>query len=122
MLYPLSSAFSLCHSFLFPYTNEASKMSEKEQTIQVSEPSQPGMDSNDRETRSEESPSEEKPTEEKPSETAKTGIDDKNEPVPHLHAKTYLTVFAVCLIYFAQLINVVGAGAVSFIYLLLEKH
>jgi hypothetical protein len=41
-----------------------------------------------------------------------TSIEDA-EPVAHLHAKTYLTVFAVCLIYFAQLINVVGAGAVS---------
>lgn len=36
-----------------------------------------------------------------------------DEPIPHLHAKTFLTVFAVCLIYFAQLVNVVGAGAVS---------
>ena len=40
-------------------------------------------------------------------------IEDIEEPVPHLHAKTFLVVFAVCLIYFAQLINVVGAGAVS---------
>jgi hypothetical protein len=40
-------------------------------------------------------------------------IEELDEPVPHLHAKTFLTVFAVCLIYFAQLINVVGAGAVS---------
>ncbi|KFY39710.1 hypothetical protein V495_05775 [Pseudogymnoascus sp. VKM F-4514 (FW-929)] len=38
-------------------------------------------------------------------------IEDHNEPEPRLHAKTWLTVFAVCLIYFAQLINVVGAGA-----------
>lgn len=36
----------------------------------------------------------------------------EDEPVPHLHAKTFLIVFAVCFIYFAQLINVVGAGAV----------
>ncbi|CAK7206933.1 hypothetical protein SEUCBS139899_009740 [Sporothrix eucalyptigena] len=35
----------------------------------------------------------------------------EDEPVPHLHAKTFLIVFAVCFIYFAQLINVVGAGA-----------
>jgi len=42
---------------------------------------------------------------------ATDSIDD--EPVPHLHAKTFLTVFAVCFIYFAQLVNVVGAGAVS---------
>lgn len=40
-------------------------------------------------------------------------IEDPTEPAPRLHAKTWLTVFAVCLIYFAQLINVVGAGAVS---------
>ena len=37
-----------------------------------------------------------------------------NEPVPHLHLKTYLAVFTVCLIYYAQLFNIVGAGAVSF--------
>jgi hypothetical protein len=30
-------------------------------------------------------------------------IEGQDEPVPHLHAKTFLTVFAVCLIYFAQL-------------------
>jgi hypothetical protein len=33
--------------------------------------------------------------------------------VPHLHAKTYVTVFAVALISFAQIINIVGAGSVS---------
>jgi len=43
----------------------------------------------------------------------KENIEDPNEPVAHLHAKTYLTVFSVCFIYFAQLINVVAAGAVS---------
>uniref|UniRef100_L2FZX6 Siderophore iron transporter n=1 Tax=Colletotrichum fructicola (strain Nara gc5) TaxID=1213859 RepID=L2FZX6_COLFN len=43
----------------------------------------------------------------------KESIEDANEPVPHLHAKTFLTVFAVCVIYFAQLINVVGAGALK---------
>ncbi|KAJ2897395.1 PEP5 [Zalerion maritima] len=41
----------------------------------------------------------------------KETIEDREEPIPHLHIKTYLTVFAVCFIYFAQLINVVGAGA-----------
>jgi len=40
-------------------------------------------------------------------------IEERDEPVPHLHAKTFLVVFAVCLIYFAQLINVVGSGAVK---------
>jgi len=37
--------------------------------------------------------------------------DSDNEPVPHLHAKTFLAVIAVCLIYMAQLVNLVGAGA-----------
>ena len=37
----------------------------------------------------------------------------QNEPKPHLHAKTYLAVFAVCAIYFVQIYNVVGTGAVS---------
>lgn len=36
-----------------------------------------------------------------------------DEPKPHLHAKTFLAVFAVCSIYFAQLVTLVGAGAVS---------
>ena len=36
-----------------------------------------------------------------------------DERVPQLHAKTYLALFTVCLIYFAQLVNLVGAGAVS---------
>ncbi|KAI9048965.1 hypothetical protein LZ554_006814 [Drepanopeziza brunnea f. sp. 'monogermtubi'] len=38
-------------------------------------------------------------------------IEDTKEPLPHLHAKTFLVVFAMCLIYFAQLFNVVGSGA-----------
>ncbi|ORY58183.1 major facilitator superfamily domain-containing protein [Pseudomassariella vexata] len=42
---------------------------------------------------------------------AKEAVEDQQEPVPHLHGKTFLAVFAVCFIYFAQLINVVGAGA-----------
>ncbi|KAK4213193.1 major facilitator superfamily domain-containing protein [Rhypophila decipiens] len=33
------------------------------------------------------------------------------EPVPHLHSKTFLAILAVCLIYVAQLINLVAAGA-----------
>ncbi len=78
-------------------------MSEKEQTVEVSNGSQGEVDALDQEN---------------PSETLKTSIEDTDEPVPHLHAKTYLTVFAVCLIYFAQVYNVVGAGAVSPIYLL----
>ena len=39
--------------------------------------------------------------------------DSLNEPAPHLHAKTLLAVLAVCTIYFAQLVTLVGAGAVS---------
>jgi hypothetical protein len=38
-------------------------------------------------------------------------VDD--EPKPHLHAVTFMAVFAVCLIYFAQNACIVGAGAVS---------
>ena len=48
-----------------------------------------------------ETPSVEKQSIEKPSEAVKTSIEDKEEPVPHLHAKIYLTVLAVCLTYFA---------------------
>ena len=36
-----------------------------------------------------------------------------DEPTPHLHAKTILVVLAVYSIYFAQLFNIVAAGAVS---------
>lgn len=45
--------------------------------------------------------------------------EDENEPQPHLHAKTFLAVFAVCLIYFAQDFALVGAGAVSYSQVLL---
>jgi hypothetical protein len=38
--------------------------------------------------------------------------DTSEEEAPKLHAKTWLAVFAVCLIYFTQLVNLVGAGAV----------
>lgn len=51
-------------------------------------------------------------TPEKPTGVTSSNIEDEDELVPHLHMKTYLTVFAICLIYFAQLVNVVGAGAV----------
>lgn len=56
------------------------------------------------------------PEYERPEKVTTSSIEDREDAVPHLHAKTFLTVFAVCLIYFAQLINVVGAGAVR-IYL-----
>lgn len=36
-----------------------------------------------------------------------------DEPAPHLHAKTFLAVFAVAMIYAAQLFSLIGAGAVS---------
>ncbi|KAK3955662.1 major facilitator superfamily domain-containing protein [Pseudoneurospora amorphoporcata] len=36
---------------------------------------------------------------------------ESDDPVPQLHAKTFLAVAAVCLIYIAQLISLVGAGA-----------
>lgn len=37
----------------------------------------------------------------------------EDEPAAHLHLKTYLVTFAVFCIYFAQLYNLVGLGAVS---------
>ncbi|KAK0717444.1 major facilitator superfamily domain-containing protein [Lasiosphaeria miniovina] len=36
-------------------------------------------------------------------------VDD--DPIPRLHAKTFLAVFSVCLIYMSQLVCLVGAGA-----------
>ena len=41
-----------------------------------------------------------------------TDVDDP-EPQAHLHARTFLAVFAMCLIYFAQDFALVGAGSVS---------
>ena len=46
----------------------------------------------------------------------RVGIPDQeknDEAVPHLHAKTFLIIFAVALIYFTQVLNVVGAGSVG---------
>lgn len=42
-------------------------------------------------------------------------VDPENDevPVPRLHAKTFLIIFAVALIYFTQVLNIVGAGSVS---------
>jgi hypothetical protein len=49
-------------------------------------------------------------------ETQKAGTDRSEdgsaEPQPHVHAKTFLAVFAMCLIYFAQDFVLAGAGAV----------
>ncbi len=77
-------------------------MTEKLETMQVTE--QPREEV--------ERPESSEPENEKAEELT-SSIEDDDEPVPHLHAKTFLVVFAVCLIYFAQLVNVVGAGAVS---------
>jgi hypothetical protein len=80
--------------------NEKGENGQVTETTQVSDDSPLAMSTKEQET-------------ENPSSVVKSSIEDNgDEPVPHLHAKTYLTVFAVCLIYFAQLINVVGAGAV----------
>lgn len=40
-----------------------------------------------------------------------------DEPPPHLHAKTFLSVLSICMLYFTQNFCIVGAGAVSWIYL-----
>lgn len=45
--------------------------------------------------------------------SASDSSESVDEPRPRLHAKTLLAVLAVCTIYFAQLITLVGAGAVS---------
>jgi hypothetical protein len=39
---------------------------------------------------------------------------ESSERAPRLRAKTFLAVAAVCLIYFAQLVSLVGAGVVSY--------
>ncbi|KAK4189070.1 major facilitator superfamily domain-containing protein [Podospora australis] len=46
-----------------------------------------------------------------PPSKSQSGVDEPNDPVPHLHARTFLAVFAVCLIYMAQVVSLVGAGA-----------
>ena len=50
------------------------------------------------------------------SSSTSNGSDD-DQRKPQLHAKTWLAVLAVCMIYFAQLVLLVGAGAVSSIAL-----
>jgi hypothetical protein len=40
-------------------------------------------------------------------------IEDHGDAQPHIHLKTYLAVFAVFMIYAAQLFAIVGAGTVS---------
>jgi len=75
---------------------------EKVDSVRVTEETAPAV----------ERPESSEPENEKPEEVTAFSIEDHEGLVPHLHAKTFLIVFAVCLIYFAQLINVVGAGAV----------
>lgn len=41
----------------------------------------------------------------------KERIEMDDEPVPHIHFKTYIIVLAVCLVYTAQVIHLVGTGA-----------
>lgn len=45
--------------------------------------------------------------------TAEPSLRSDDEPKVHLHAKTYMAVLAIGMIYFAQLTTLVGAGAVS---------
>jgi hypothetical protein len=49
----------------------------------------------------------------RPSSKSEASVDGSGEVAPRLHAKTFLAVLAVCLIYFAQLVSLVGAGVVS---------
>ncbi|KAF4634266.1 hypothetical protein G7Y89_g3844 [Cudoniella acicularis] len=49
--------------------------------------------------------------EEVPAKLPESSEDEDKEPQPHLHARTFLAVFAVCLIYIAQVFSLVGAGA-----------
>jgi hypothetical protein len=50
--------------------------------------------------------------------TSGSSIESGDEPRPHLHLKTYLAVLSVCMIYFAQIYNLVGAGAVCLFHLI----
>lgn len=43
-----------------------------------------------------------------------------DEPAPHLHAKTFLAVFAVAMIYAAQLFSLIGAGAVRITHTVID--
>jgi hypothetical protein len=86
---------------------------EKQETMQVTEePKTVAPETVVAETVAAERPESSEPDNEKSEVIPTSSIEDDDEQVPHLHAKTFLIVFSVCLIYFAQLINVVGAGAV----------
>lgn len=39
--------------------------------------------------------------------------EQQDEPLTHVHATTFLALLAICLIYFAQTIALVGTGSVS---------
>ncbi|KAB5515524.1 major facilitator superfamily domain-containing protein [Coniochaeta sp. 2T2.1] len=52
-----------------------------------------------------------KPVQNVHSKEVRNSSDEDLEPVPHVHWRTYLAVFAVCLIYFAQDFAPVGAGS-----------
>ncbi|KAB5517003.1 major facilitator superfamily domain-containing protein [Coniochaeta sp. 2T2.1] len=52
-----------------------------------------------------------KPVQNVHSKEVRNSSDEDLEPVPHVHLRTYLAVFAVCLIYFAQVFALVGAGS-----------
>lgn len=41
----------------------------------------------------------------------KEHVEVDDEPVPHIHFKTYIIVLAVCFVYTAQVIHLVGTGA-----------
>lgn len=45
--------------------------------------------------------------------TKRVPIGEFDEPPPHLHAKTFLAILAICMLYFTQNFCIVGAGAVS---------
>jgi hypothetical protein len=45
--------------------------------------------------------------------SSSVGTEDEDEVAPRLHAKTFLIIFTVGLIYFTQVVNIVGTGAVS---------
>jgi len=45
------------------------------------------------------------------------GDDESGDgPKPRLHAKTYLAIFSICLIYFVQIYNIVGTGVVRCLF------
>lgn len=45
--------------------------------------------------------------------TSSIGKHEEDEIAPRLHAKTFLIIFTVALMYFTQVVNIVGTGSVS---------